>query len=140
MSVPNTNPAAKVGKNPKRIAAGKRNRAKAGPASEATRQKLRDAIFAHKPWLRSTGPKSCEGKARTAKNALRKQNLTDTQALIFRVKEHAKLLTQLRRTAYIDPDSLALRTTDQLATDLQGHMDEVYGSLIKRLAARAITS
>lgn len=140
MIEPSTIPQQASVKNPKRIAAGKRNRAKAAPITEATRQKLRDAIFARKPWLKSTGPKSSSGKKRTAKNAAKTHNTNDTEELIRRVREHAQLLAQLRRTAYVDTGSVALKTTDQLATDLQLHLQEVYGGFIKRLAASTMTT
>lgn len=55
-------------KNPKRVAAGRANRAKRGPLSKATKAKLRAAIQQTRPWLYSTGPTTPEGKRRSASN------------------------------------------------------------------------
>ncbi len=125
-------------KNPRRIAAGKRNRARAAPITDATRQKLRDAIFANKPWLRSTGPRSPAGKAKTSKNAAKSSKRSETDDLIRRVREHVRLLAELRRTAYVDLESVSLKTTDQLASELQSGLQDAYGSSVKRLASSAM--
>jgi hypothetical protein len=55
-------------KNPRRVAAGKRNWLKRGPWTEEARERVRQAILKHQPWLRSTGPRTREGKARSAAN------------------------------------------------------------------------
>jgi hypothetical protein len=60
-------------KNPKRIAAGKRNRALWRGLTEAGRQRLRESALAHQPWRFATGPRTPEGKARAAANAKRCQ-------------------------------------------------------------------
>ena len=60
-------------KNPKRVAAGKLNRAKRGPLSAASRARLRAAALRSRPWLRSTGPKSAAGKAISAANGRARQ-------------------------------------------------------------------
>lgn len=57
--------------NPKRVAAGKRNRQLRGPWSEASLQRLREAARANQPWLASTGPRSQRGKQIVSKNAVR---------------------------------------------------------------------
>ena len=54
--------------NPRRVAAGRRNRALRGPLTSAGRQRLRQAALVGRPWLHSTGPKSVAGKARVAEN------------------------------------------------------------------------
>lgn len=54
--------------NPKRVAAGKLNRAKRGPLTAEGRERLRAAALANMPWLLSTGPKTTEGKAIAAAN------------------------------------------------------------------------
>ncbi len=54
--------------NPRRIAAGRRNRLLRGPLSPGGRERLRQAALRHKPWKFSTGPRSDEGKARSADN------------------------------------------------------------------------
>lgn len=58
-------------KNHRRVEAGKRNRALRRGITDTGRQKLRDAIGRHKPWLKTCGPKTPQGKAQAAKNGLR---------------------------------------------------------------------
>ena len=41
--------------------------------TEAGRQKLREAAFRNKPWRYSTGPRTAEGKAKSALNAKKRQ-------------------------------------------------------------------
>ncbi|QDV25326.1 hypothetical protein Q31a_36500 [Aureliella helgolandensis] len=57
--------------NPKRVAAGRRNRALRGPLTDAGRQSLSDAIQACEPWKHSTGPKTTKGKETVSRNACR---------------------------------------------------------------------
>jgi hypothetical protein len=59
--------------NPRRVAAGRLNRAKCRGITDAGRQRLRDAAFRNSPWLRSTGPRTAAGKARVAANGKAKQ-------------------------------------------------------------------
>ena len=49
--------------NPRRVAAGKRNRAKRKGLTPEGRGKLRQSALRHKPWRFSSGPKTPEGKA-----------------------------------------------------------------------------
>jgi hypothetical protein len=60
-------------KNPKRVAAGKRNRALWRGLTEAGRRRLRESALRHRPWRFATGPRTPEGKARAAANAKRCQ-------------------------------------------------------------------
>ena len=39
------------------------------PWTDARRQRQRDVINEHKPWIKSTGPRTKEGKAKVARNA-----------------------------------------------------------------------
>lgn len=57
-----------MSKNPKRVAAGKVNRAKRGPLSAETKQKLSEAAKQHRPWEHATGPRTSRGKAASAQN------------------------------------------------------------------------
>jgi hypothetical protein len=54
--------------NPRRVAAGQLNRQKRGPLTEAGRERLRAGALRHKPWLKTTGPRTLEGKRRAAQN------------------------------------------------------------------------
>lgn len=60
-------------KNPKRVAAGKLNRQKRGDLTAEGRARLRLAIRATKPWLRSTGPRTAAGKAQARLNGKTRQ-------------------------------------------------------------------
>jgi hypothetical protein len=59
--------------NPRRVAAGKRNRALRRGLTEAGRQRLREAALRSQAWKHSTGPKTPEGKARAAANGKKRQ-------------------------------------------------------------------
>jgi hypothetical protein len=83
--------------NPRRVAAGRVNRAKRGPLTAEGRERLRAAALANKPWLSSTGPKTTEGKKATAENGRHDQmdSLSIRQARI----EVADLLALVRTVA-----------------------------------------
>ena len=59
--------------NPKRVAAGKRNRALWKGLSEEGRRRLRESALRHKPWQFATGPRTPQGKARCAQNGKKRQ-------------------------------------------------------------------
>ena len=54
--------------NPKRQAAGRRNRLLRGPLTPEGRERLRQTALRNKPWMSSTGPRTEAGKARSAAN------------------------------------------------------------------------
>ena len=54
--------------NPRRVAAGRRNRQLRGPLTPEGRERLRQSAIEHKPWRFSTGPRTAAGKARVANN------------------------------------------------------------------------
>jgi len=59
--------------NPRRVAAGRRNRAKRRGLTAAGRAKLRETALANKPWEKTTGPRTPEGKKKVALNGKRRQ-------------------------------------------------------------------
>jgi hypothetical protein len=59
--------------NPRRVAAGRRNRLKRKGLTDAGRERLRQAALQHQPWTRSTGPQTPEGKRRVALNGAKRQ-------------------------------------------------------------------
>ena len=59
--------------NPKRVEAGRRNRALRRGLTDAGRERLRKAALANRPWEGSTGPRTPEGKARAADNGRSRQ-------------------------------------------------------------------
>jgi len=56
-------------KNPKRVAAGKLNRARRQGLSRQGRERLRKTALQNQPWKSSTGPKTPQGKAKAAMNS-----------------------------------------------------------------------
>jgi hypothetical protein len=76
--------------NPRRVAAGSRNRRLRGPLTEKGREALRAAIAKHKPWLHNTGPVSADGKARVAQNGRARQkdalSIRQVRALMAEVR------------------------------------------------------
>jgi hypothetical protein len=60
-------------KNPKRVLAGRLNRAKRKALTPEGIERLRQAAIAHRPWEHSTGPRTPEGKTKVAANGRSKQ-------------------------------------------------------------------
>jgi hypothetical protein len=63
--VPDTPPTGRTPEplpNPRRVTAGRANRRRRGPLTEAGRARLRD-----RPWLHATGPRTAAGKAQAAR-------------------------------------------------------------------------
>jgi hypothetical protein len=88
--------------NPRRVAAGKLNRKKRGPLSERGRERLRAAIAINKPWLRSTGPKTPQGKERVAQNGQLSQkdrlSVRQARALLAKARSLLKAFDETVRT------------------------------------------
>jgi hypothetical protein len=59
--------------NPRRVLAGRKNRAKRRGLSDEGRERLRLAALANKPWVHATGPRTAEGKARSSVNGRSRQ-------------------------------------------------------------------
>ena len=59
--------------SPRRVAAGRRNRALRGPLSPEGRQRLREAARRGRPWRFATGPRTAAGKLRVAQNGRGRQ-------------------------------------------------------------------
>ena len=66
--------------NPKRVAAGRLNRLKCKPITEARREQMRQAAQEQKPWRFSTGPKTPAGKAQCVRNGKKRQKGKFSQA------------------------------------------------------------
>jgi hypothetical protein len=65
--------AASAGLNPRRMVAGRVNRSERGPLTEEGRQHLRAAALRVQPWRQVTGPRTPQGKARSADNGRYRQ-------------------------------------------------------------------
>jgi len=85
--------------NPKRIAAGKLSYRKRKGLTPGGLERLRAAALAGKPWLHSTGPKSPEGKARSAANG--KFNQKNAKSVRERRAERAGFLGLAREMAAV---------------------------------------
>jgi hypothetical protein len=57
-----------AGPNPRRVAAGRQNRAKRKGLTPAGRERLRQAALRSRPWQFVTGPRTAAGTARSAQN------------------------------------------------------------------------
>lgn len=82
--------------NPRRVAAGRRNRRLRGPLTPEGRERLRQAALANQPWLKSTGPRTKAGKAKVSLNGKRKQRTKySNRELRALVAESGELVDQL---------------------------------------------
>jgi hypothetical protein len=59
--------------NPRRVEAGRLNRQKRLGLTPEGRQRLRTAARAFRPWEHATGPRTAQGKARSAQNGRGRQ-------------------------------------------------------------------
>lgn len=80
--------------NPKRVAAGRRNRARRRPLGESSRLLLREAALRTRPWERATGPRTKEGKLKAADNLPRKPAHSEPAPTFMETCQ--RLLMQLR--------------------------------------------
>ena len=87
--------------NPRRVAAGRANRLKRGPLTEAGRERLRVAALSNKPWEHSTGPRTPEGKAQAVRNGKRRQlgprSVREVRADLAAVRALIREMNSLRR-------------------------------------------
>jgi hypothetical protein len=86
--------------NPKRIAAGRLNRAKRGPLTEDGRKRLRASALTNKPWRFATGPRTAEGKAVSAANG--RYGQTDERSIRESRNEVAQLLAMVANFSGLD--------------------------------------
>jgi hypothetical protein len=71
MSAPVT--ASRPSPNPRRVAAGRLNRLKRRGLTPQGRERLRQCALAGRPWEHATGPRTPQGKARSARNGKARQ-------------------------------------------------------------------
>ena len=89
--------------SPRRVAAGWANRARRGPLSAAGRERLRAAIWRHRPWEQATGPRTATGKAQAVRNGKRRQrgpkSVREMRAELAAVRALIRALRQVRQDA-----------------------------------------
>lgn len=87
-------------KNPRRVAAGQRNRQLRKGLSDGGRERLRAAALQHQPWRHSTGPRTAEGKAQSRSNGKRRQigeiSVRELRAEVADVDEVIREMAELR--------------------------------------------
>lgn len=110
-------------KNPKRVAAGRSNRALRPPLSKLSRQKLRDAALANKPWKHSTGPRTVDGKQRVARNGRNRAATCDKSSVTDPILDSAtallKQVSSLRKGLYLDVESIQFERCSEVANQLR---------------------
>jgi hypothetical protein len=85
--------------NPKRIAAGKKNWLKRKGFTAQGLERLREAALRNKPWRKSSGPRTAEGKAKSAANGrVRQTGPRSIRQLRADVAELDSLVGQMRET------------------------------------------
>ena len=96
--------------NPRRVAAGRLNVLRRGPLTPAGRERLRQAALMRRMWERSTGPKTPEGKVRSAANGQRRQPGTQSLRAVRRsVAEVTGLISDMARTRALVGELLAAK-------------------------------
>ena len=85
--------------SPSRQAAGRANRAKRGPLTPSGLKRLRAAVLRTKPWLKTTGPATAAGKARSAANGrVRQTGPISTRQMRAQLAEVRQMITEMRTT------------------------------------------
>lgn len=92
--------------NPNRVAAGYRNWLLRKGLSEEGRLRLRDTALAHQPWRFATGPRTLEGKARSAANGKRRQSgdhsIRELRDEVAEIRSLIDMLRSVRNAALND--------------------------------------
>ena len=123
-------------KNPKRVEAGKRNRQLRGPLSQSGLDRLRTAALANRPWEKSTGPITPNGKVIVTKNCNKRrptQSLSPTNLLLINAKQLLQQIKSIRQSGYLESTQLEFRKGDTIATELSQSLIEANELLTKSL-------
>src|SRR5579871_5740134 len=93
--------------NPRRVAAGKLNRAKRKGITTEGRERLRQAALRNHPWRFSTGPRTPSGKARVAASAKsRKKGPLSVRQLRAELAKLRDLAAEMRRGQQLAADNV----------------------------------
>jgi hypothetical protein len=88
--------------NPKRVAAGRLNRAKRKGLTPEGREQLRRAALTNQPWSYSTGPRTAAGKATAAANGKKRQcglvSVRELRADLRKLRTTLKDMADARRS------------------------------------------
>lgn len=87
-------------RNPRRVAAGRRNRELRRGLTDAGRERLRESTSRYQPWRFATGPRTDEGKRQVATNGKVRQigslSVRERRALMAELTADLKEFRQLR--------------------------------------------
>lgn len=82
-------------------AAGKQGQARRGPWTVEQRERVRQAAFRNKPWLKSTGPRTVAGKKKAAANGpnhrKKRKRSPQAQAAVADARGLISMLADLRK-------------------------------------------
>lgn len=85
-------------KNPRRVAAGRLNQLKSRGITDAGRKKLSESAYRTKPWEKSTGPTSEEGKEKVSRNSSKTPTpLTSSERFLAELSSHAQIVVRMNR-------------------------------------------
>ena len=89
-------------RSPARVIAGRRNQLKSRGLTAEGRERIRQSVRVHRPWLFSTGPRTAAGKLRAAANGrLRQkgeQSRRQLRAMLAELGQLAGDMASLRRS------------------------------------------
>lgn len=95
--------------NPRRVEAGRRNRAKRKGSTPEERERHRQVAHQYQPWLHSTGPRTPEGKARIrASNQARQKGPLGIATIRAELADYRSLIGAMREAHAMVP-GLSLR-------------------------------
>jgi len=123
-------------KNPNRVAAGKLNRLKRKPLSAQAIDRLRSSISERKPWTRSTGPRTADGKRKVSGNSRKPESQPpEWLHLAMQVQRN---ISKLSRGCHIDPAKLELVESRSVAEDLRATIPFSNQQFARGLSARLL--
>lgn len=88
--------------SPQRLAANRRNWLLRRGLTEAGRQRLREAALRNRPWAKSTGPRTEQGKTQARINGkLRQKGLLSTREIQAELREIRRLIREFRKVTSV---------------------------------------